>query len=65
MSKVRITIRPNGQRQVEVEGVPGADCRVASRPYQEALGGQVVSDNPTYEMDLPSAHQGQSDQEYA
>ena len=54
MSKIIMTIAPGGATEVEVQGVPGADCKEISRPYLERLAGKVVSDEDTHEMQLPA-----------
>ena len=58
MSIVKLTFSPNGQTQVETNGVPGTDCRKASGPYMETIGGKVTDDQPTAEAALPSMSEG-------
>lgn len=50
--------QPGKPVQVKVEGVPGGDCRTASKPYLDALPGKVVSDKATPEMQLPPTQVG-------
>lgn len=54
MSKIRIKIRPGKPTEFKVEGIPGGDCRVVSRPYEDAIGGKVTSSTNTAEADQPA-----------
>jgi hypothetical protein len=54
MSKVIMRIKPGGATEIEVQGVPGRDCKAVSRPYIERLAGEIASDEDTHEMQLPA-----------
>jgi hypothetical protein len=58
MSKVIMKFAPGKPVETKVEGIPGADCRVASKPYLDVLAGAVVSDTKTAEADLPPLSTG-------
>ncbi len=47
--RIKMNFRP-GKVTATVSGVPGPACRAFSKPFMEAVGGQVVSDAPTAEM---------------
>lgn len=53
MAKVTIKFSETGEDEITVEGVPGGDCRNASKPYLDAIGGEIVQDKPTAEMFEP------------
>lgn len=44
--------------EVTVNGVKGTACRAFSKPFVEAIGGKVVSDTPTVEMNQATAGTG-------
>ena len=49
MARVIVTVKKDLQTKVEVDGIPGGACRIASRPALEAIGGKTISDNETGE----------------
>ena len=62
MSKVIIRIKPGGKTEVKAVGIPGGDCRLATKPYLDALAGKVVSDKPTADAQLPTVGEGVREQ---
>jgi hypothetical protein len=59
VSKVIATIKKGGKGkgpsvEFKTEGVPGLDCRSASKPYMDAFGGNVVNDVATPEANQPA-----------
>lgn len=42
LQEVEITIDQNGQVQVQVRGVKGAQCLELTKDLEEALGGEIV-----------------------
>lgn len=42
LQEVEITIDKNGQVQVQVRGVKGAQCLELTKDLEEALGGEIV-----------------------
>jgi hypothetical protein len=57
MSKIiRIVIdAANGTSELETKGFTGGACKVAAKPYREALGGEVLEEHDTAEMRQTSA----------
>lgn len=53
---IEITVRPDGQTQVETHGFVGPDCQTASRFLERALG------QTTSETFKPEFHQTSSSQ---
>lgn len=49
MAEVIVTIKPNGETTVQVEGHQGPSCSLVSAPYRKALGKEIAS-HPTAEM---------------
>ncbi len=35
---IRVIVSPTGETRVETRGFAGAECREASRPFEQALG---------------------------
>lgn len=52
--RITITIDPNGNPTIKVEGVAGSGCKALTKDIEEALG-TTVKDSPTAEMRLPDA----------
>jgi hypothetical protein len=61
--KVILTVYPNGETKVEVQGSPGAQCQDVTKRLESGLG-VVVSDVATEEMNSPAEiHQSVGQQE--
>ena len=61
--KIEITISPNGQTRVETKGLPGSQCREASRFIESALG-KITSEQLTPEFHaVQSQHHTHLEQE--
>lgn len=50
MRKVTVTIDDNGSSTIKVEGVKGVSCKSLTAGLERALGGKVVTSEPTKEM---------------
>lgn len=55
MSAVLMKFKAGKPVEIKVEGIPGAACHDISRPYEELLGGRVISSKDTVEAALPPA----------
>lgn len=51
MQTIEVTIGENGETEVAVKGVAGADCKKATADLEAALG-KVTADKETAEMRL-------------
>lgn len=60
MSAIKVNIKPGGETKVTVEGIAGTNCRVISKPIQDALAGAVVSDKDTADIYQQPATEGLS-----
>ena len=45
-----ITIGKAGEVTMKALGFKGSACKLATKPFEKAFGGDVVSDKPTSEM---------------
>lgn len=61
MSKRKITVEcKDGNVKISVEGVAGKACTDLTKGLELALGGKVISDTPTKEMqEVANVRQGQ------
>lgn len=58
MEEVLIDVAPGGKTRISTSGFKGKSCEEATRSLVEALGGDVVSDDPTPEMyEVEQEHQ--------
>jgi hypothetical protein len=51
MRELIITVERDGKTSVEVQGVQGKQCLGLTQDIEKALGGKVLSRQPTTEMD--------------
>ncbi len=40
--RIEITVTPEGETTVQTKGFAGPACKVASRPYEDALGAKTA-----------------------
>lgn len=51
MKVITMDVGPGGEQvETTTEGFKGGECRKASAPFEKIIGGKVVSDEPTAEM---------------
>jgi hypothetical protein len=53
---IEVLVRPDGQSTIQTKGIPGNQCRQASRFLEQALG-QAVAEALTDEFYLSQPHQ--------
>ena len=50
MRSLTITVKPNGESQIEANGFEGASCTTATMPYIQRLGGKQTKHTIKDEM---------------
>lgn len=48
--EIVVTIPLNGEVKIEVKGISGSGCKIATSSLEKAFGGEIISDTPTREM---------------
>jgi hypothetical protein len=46
---IKITVRPDGKVEMQVEGIPGMDCLAETEELAQLLGGEVEAQELTAE----------------
>lgn len=63
MQEILFTFDKSGKTTIEPKGIGGQACRKATAPFEQAIGGKIISDVETAEAHLATAQQTTTQQQ--